>query len=287
MTMPEEAEMNRFLILLYAGIIFALPLASSAEAQIGAAGPRNPATRDGRDVGFDQRLGAEIPGNVMVKDEWGMLQPFSGFLGPRPLILVMAYYRCPSLCSLVLNGIFSALAQLPYKAGRDYSLAVISIDPTEGFELARAKKESFLRRYPKLGESAAIHFLAADQAAIKEVAGAIGFRYSYDPKTQEYSHPGGLVVLNSEKRISHYLFGLDFRERDLRLALVEASAAVVGKAIDRFLLLCYRYDENAGGYSLAIFRVIQFLGGGTALALCFFIASSLRRERKSPKGGWI
>jgi protein SCO1/2 len=81
--------------------------------------------------------------------------------------------------------------------------------------------------------------------------------------------------------LSRYLFGIEYGPRDLRLAIVDASAGKVGTAIDSFLLYCYHYDPMTGRYGLAIMQAIRAGGAATVLALAAFVAVMLRRERRA------
>jgi protein SCO1/2 len=75
------------------------------------------------------------------------------------------------------------------------------------------------------------------------------------------------------------LFGIDFGPRDLRLAIVDASAGKIGSPIDSFLLYCYHYDPMTGRYGLVIMRVIRLAAAATVLALALFIGIMLRQDR--------
>ena len=50
------------------------------------------------------------------------------FVSGRPVIALLAYYSCPTLCSLVLNGLVDG-ASVPFVPGRDYQVVTLSIDP--------------------------------------------------------------------------------------------------------------------------------------------------------------
>src|SRR5207244_11374793 len=64
----------------------------------------------------------------------------SSDLGKRPVILTLVYYRCPMLCTLVLNGLVRALRTLAFDPGREFELVTVSFDPRETPELAAKKK---------------------------------------------------------------------------------------------------------------------------------------------------
>src|SRR5262245_7960674 len=107
----------------------------------------------------------------------------------------------------------------------------------------------------------------------------------WDARTQQFAHPSGVVVATPDGRLARYLFGIEYGARDLRFALVEASAGRIGSVADSFLLYCYHYDPMTGRYGLIIMRALRVAGVMTVLALGFFVAFMLRRERRDQRGG--
>ena len=81
-------------------------------------------------VGLDQKLNAALPLDAQFRDERGNTVALQQFFTGKPAILTLVYYRCPMLCTEVLNGLASAIAPLKYDLGRDYQIITISIDPT-------------------------------------------------------------------------------------------------------------------------------------------------------------
>ena len=90
----------------------------------------------------------------------------------------------------------------------------------------------------------------------------------------------GIMVLTPDGRLSRYLYGIQYAERDLRLALVEASDRKIGSLADRVLLFCYHYDPTQGKYGLVIMNIIRVLGSATVLGLVTLIMVMVRAERK-------
>jgi protein SCO1 len=230
-------------------------------------------------LAFEQKLGSQVPLNSTFRDETGRAVRLRDFVSTRPAILVLAYYRCPQLCTLVLNGVLDGLKNLPYGAGREFEVVIVSFDPRETPELAAAKKESYLTGYARPGSEAGWHFLTGDKDQIDRLADAVGFRYSYDEKHDRYNHPSGLMIVTPEGRVSRYLFGIRFLSRDLKLGIMEASDGKVGSAIDQLLLFCFHYDQETGAYSFAIKNAVRAGGLLTVLALGLVLARQWRRER--------
>jgi protein SCO1/2 len=237
-----------------------------------------------REIGFDQHIDERLPLDTPVRDEDGRSAPLARYFGKRPVVLVFAYYNCPMLCTQVFNGVASAVGVLSLEPGRDFDVVAISFDPHDTPATAAGKKAVYLERYHRPGASAAAHFLTADPPAIDRLTKAAGFRYVWDARTNQFAHPTGVIVVTPDGRLARYLFGIDYGPRDLRLALVEASAGRVGTVADSLLLYCYHYDPMTGRYGLLVMRTLRVAGVATVLMLGVFIAVMIRRERPRTSG---
>src|SRR5581483_9701498 len=69
-----------------------------------------------KDVAFDQKLDAQVPLDLTFRDEAGRDVRLGEYFDGKPVILVLAYYRCPGLCNQVLNGLVRAMLDLPFDA---------------------------------------------------------------------------------------------------------------------------------------------------------------------------
>ncbi len=255
-------------------VIFLMVLATGAMAQ-----DNRPAAL--QDIGIDQKLDAQVPLDVAFHDSTGKTVKLGDYFGKRAVILAPVYYECPMLCTLTLNGLVKAAKELSFDAGKQYEVVAISFNPKETPVLAAGKKQTYLREYGRGDEAAAgWHFLTGDEASIKKVMDAIGFRYKWDEQTQQYAHAAGLVMLTPQGKIARYFYGVNFPSRDLRLALVEASANKIGTKTDQVLLFCFHYNPTTGKYSLAINRVLQVAGVGTVLALGLLMFGLMRHNRR-------
>jgi protein SCO1/2 len=233
-----------------------------------------------RDVGFDQRLDESLPLDASFRDERGTEVRLGEYFGRRPVILALVYYECPMLCTLVLNGLTSALNVLRFDVGKEFEVVTISIDPRDTPTLAARKKATYLDRYARAGAEAGWHFLTGEQASIKRVAEAIGFRYAFDPEQQQFAHAAGVVVLTPQGRIARYYYGVEYPPRDLRLGLVEAGEGRIGSPIDQLLLYCYHYDPHTGRYGATVMNLLRLGGAVTLLALGGFVGLMVWRESR-------
>ena len=191
------------------------------------------------------------------------------------------YYECPMLCTQVLNGLTTSLMVLDETVGREFDVVAVSFDPRETPILANGKKKSNLDRYRRPESASGWHFLTGDEASIKALTSAAGFRYVWDDKTQQFAHPSGIVVATSEGKVSRYFFGIEYAPRDVKFALIESSAGRVGSAIDQLLLYCYHYDPATGSYGFVVMGAVRLGGAITLLALLGFVVVSIRRESRA------
>jgi protein SCO1/2 len=241
-----------------------------------------------QEIGWDQNLGQKIPLDLRFKDETGRDVILGDYFGERPVVLSLVYYECPMLCTISLNGLARALEVLSFVPGQEFEVLTISFDPGEGPELAAAKKRAYMASYEKREEGArGWHFLTGDAEAIDRLTKAVGFRYAWDEETKQFAHPAGILVVNPDGTISHYLFGVEFSPRDLRLALVAAGSGEVGNPVDQVLLYCFQYDPKTGKYSASILNIVRIAGLATLLAMAGLILtiSMRRRSRSATPGG--
>ena len=250
---------------------------SPAPSAPASSGPGFRSPLDG--VGFDQNLGAKAPLDVMLRDESGRAVPLGSFFRGRPVILSLAYYDCPMLCGMALQGLASSLKTLSFTAGREFDVVTVSFNPLNTSEQARKKKATYLAEYGRPGASEGWHFLTGDAPALQKLTRAVGFRYVWDEEQKQYAHGTGIVLLSADGTISRYMFGIDYAPRDLRLGLIDASQGRIGSLADKLLLLCYHYDPSTGRYSAAAIDAVRIGAILTVLALGTFVLLMLRRER--------
>jgi protein SCO1/2 len=254
-------------------------LALLLAAQASAALP--PADFEKR-VGFDQHLDRSLPLEEAFTDTAGHPVRLGNIFSGKPVILVLAYSRCPNLCGIVLNGLLNSVLELRASAGTDYDVIVVSIDPSESTSRAAAKKASYVLRYSRPGASGGWHFLTGRPDSIERLANAVGYRYFYDEASDQFAHPSGIVVVTPQGRISQYLLGIEYPPQDLSRALQKASRGERGFLTRSLLLLCFHYNPETGKYSLAVTRVLQAAGALTVAALISGIVLLHHRYPRRP-----
>lgn len=246
-----------------------------------AAGPEDGRPPILRNVGIAQRLGAPLPLDLSFRDEDGRTVRLGDYFGKKPVVLVLAYYNCPMLCTQVLNGLLSAMRVLSLDAGRDFEVVTVSFDPRDTPADAAAKKKPYVERYGRPGAAAGWHFLTGENAAIAGLSEAVGFRYAWDERTNQFAHGSAIFVAAPDGRLSRYLFGIEYAPRDLRLALIEASAGRIGTPVlDHVLLFCYRYDPATGKYGAVVMNMVRLGGVAAVLILTAFLTIMWRRDHR-------
>jgi protein SCO1/2 len=230
-------------------------------------------------TGIDQHLDQQVTMSLPVRDENGKTVPLGSFFGKRPAILVMAYYQCPMLCTQVMNGVLGTIKALPFTAGKDFDVISVSIDPTEGAELARKKKAAYMVGYHQQEYAAGYHFLTAEASTIEQLSKEVGFRYAYDSSIKQYAHAAGIMILTPDGKISRYLYGIEYAPINMKFALMDASARKIGSVVDQVLLYCYHYDPKNGKYGAVVMNMLR-LGGGTMLILMGVLFLYMYRRNK-------
>jgi protein SCO1/2 len=242
--------------------------------------PQDKTTGMLRDVGFDQNLDAQVPLDLPLRDESGKAVAIGDYLGKKPAVLTLVYYRCPMLCNEVLNTLLRSLNALSLDVGKEFDVITVSIDPKETPALAAAKKRHYVARYGRPGAERGWHFLTGDEASVARLARVVGFRYAYDARSGQYAHPAGIMVLTPQGKLSRYVYGVSYPARDLQLSLMDAAMRRIGSPIDQLLLLCYHYDPRTGKYNFAVMNVVRVLGVATVASLGTFMLVMLRRDRR-------
>lgn len=235
-------------------------------------------------IGVDEHLGEKIPlEDLTFVSDSGDTTGFAAFFNAgKPIVLTLYYSDCPMLCSLVLTGLQKAVSDVGFIPGVDYRLLTVSIDPRQTVQQSSAGRERFGSDLPAGSTADAWRFFTGDSINIARLTNATGFRYFYVEERAEYAHPALAIILSPDGTISRYLYGIEFKSSDLRLALLEAAEGKIGSTVDRILLYCYHYDPNAKGFVLMAGQIMK-LGGGVTLVIFLGLLAGLwlRDRRKS------
>jgi protein SCO1/2 len=277
----------RFLFALILLTVAAVPLSAqvgsySADKPIGAAAQQLPPYL--ANAGIEQRLGQPLPLSATFTDEAGHTGPLQTWFTGRPVVLALVYYKCIMLCPQVLHGLATGLHDSTVTAGRDYDVVVASIDPTDTPADAVHEKQQFLTEAGLTSSPNAVHFLTGPPASIAALTGAAGFHYvrvpGPDGKMSQFAHSSVVMFATADGRLSKYLSGIIYAPRDLRMAVLDASAHHISNPIDLVILYCCSYNPVVGKYSVSVLRILS-LGGMVSL---FAVIGMIYLLTRKPSG---
>ncbi|NUO51780.1 MAG: SCO family protein [Polyangiaceae bacterium] len=223
-------------------------------------------------VGIDQRLGNRLPLDASLRTTGGDTVTLRSVFRERPVVLILAYSKCPTLCNLVLREMVQATHGTEARPGRDYDLATISIDPDETLEIAKGTEDRLMSSAGLPASSGAWRYFLAEREAIDKVASAIGFRFAFDPQTRSWAHPAAAFVLTADGRLSSVLLGLRHDPAEIDAAVREAAQGRIAEP-PKFsaATICFALEpsgKHAGAVRWGLRGLgIAVLGGLAALVL--------------------
>ena len=250
---------------------------------------------DGIDI--VERLGEQASIDVPLVNQDGKVVRLRDYMGKRPVILALVYYRCPVLCTVLLQGLAKVLQSVDWQAGREFDVLTVSVDPNETTALAKEKRRGYLQALGRQGTEGAWPFFTGSVEAVDALAASVGFKFKYIARERQFAHIAALFFLSPQGKVTRYLYGINYDPKEVKLALFEAGEGRVGTPLERVLLRCFKFDAAGRKYHLFLrtyYRVwgviiIAFLG--TFLGLLWW--RDLRRMKlheaasavsKDPKG---
>ena len=258
-----------------------IALSSSTIAQ----GLADETPRELKGVGIEEKLTEQVPLDLRFKDSTGKaVQLRDYFEDGQPVILTLNYFRCPQLCSLQLRGLVSALKDMEWTVGEDFKIVTVSFAPGEGPEIAADNKKGYLNKYGRDAASDGWVFLTGDQTSIQNLTRSVGFTYNYDKQTGNYGHKAALIFLTPKGVVSRYIPDVNYKPKDIRLALVEAGEGSIGSTMDKTLLFtCFRYSSSESGYVVSAWKIMRTGGLVTVVLLIIGLVVLWLRGSKHDK----
>lgn len=232
-----------------------------------------------------EKLGAQLPLDASFRDHTGRAVSMRQFFdGRRPVLLNLAYYNCPMLCSMVMQSTVRALKGQQWTVGNEFDVVTISIDPREKPSDAAKRRQKILRDYGRPDAASGWHFLTGSEAQIKRVADAVGFNYYYDERQGEYAHSAVVMLMSPEGKVARYMYGISIEPFDMRMGLIEASEGKEITTVERVLMYCYQYDPQGRRYAMMARRVMQLGGLATLAFLGVFVGGFWLRQLRARRG---
>jgi protein SCO1 len=232
-----------------------------------------------RDIGIEQRLGAQIPLSAVFRDQSGAVVHLGDYFHNKPVLLMPVYYTCTTLCGEALRGLVEGIGTLRMVPGRDFEIVAFSINPAENPADALNKLNECTMNYNGKQGGPGWHFLTGSVASINAVTEAIGFRYRYNAQQQMYVHASGMMVATPGGRVSHYLLGVAYQPRDLKQAISDATRNEIGASTPLLRLLCYPFAASNGRYNAITLLALHWMAGATIMGLFVGLLALWRFDR--------
>jgi protein SCO1/2 len=224
------------------------------------------------DLAFRPHPGDRLPLSTTLTDEQGRSVALGDYFNKAPVILVLDYLRCTSLCGVTLQNLVEALGRLPLEPGRDYRLVTISIDPRDKPADAAAAQTKYVDLLGRQGAASGMHFLTTPSTvAVRAIADAVGFRYRYDNWLDAYLHPAGFVIVAPDGVISRYVEGIAISPQDLIGAVADAEQDKSQGPLTRLLILCHVQGVALGRLAAPVLGAFTLanIAAGCALVAIF------------------
>jgi protein SCO1/2 len=196
----------------------------------------------------------------------------------KPTILNFVYYRCPGICSPLMDGLAEVIDKSDMVIGEDYQAITISFDPRESSMLAERKKNNYQNLMEKKEQAEkGWTFYTADSANIAKLTDAVGFRYK--AVGNDFIHSATLVITSPEGKITRYMNGIYFLPFELKMSVIDANEGKAGPTINKVLQYCYSFDPEGQEYVLNITKITGTLM--IFIALIVFLVLILKKRKKT------
>jgi protein SCO1 len=226
-------------------------------------------------IGISEKLGQFVPLDVELYDESGNLIQLKSLIS-KPTIFMFVYYKCPGICSPLLNEVAKIVEKMDLELGIDYQIVTLSFDADEKPELAADKKDSYLSLIKRKVDPKGWHFLTGDSANIHRLTDGAGFYFQRNGR--DWIHAGALIVVSPQGKITRYLNGIQHLPFDVKMALMEAAEGRTGPTIAKVLSFCFTYDSEGKRYAFDFVRVSGVMVIG--LVALFVVVFVVRKPKK-------
>lgn len=228
----------------------------------------NPEVAD-PEIGIVEHLDEFVPSDIYLLDEDSQKVVLTDLID-KPTVINYVYYRCPGICSPLMEGLAEVMDKSDLVAGKDYQILTISFDPSETIDLGIRKKNNYINLVNKKEEIAAgWHYFVSDSASIVKGTNAIGFKYKR--QGNDFLHAASVVVVSPDGKITRYLNGLYFLPFEFKMAIIEAGKGQSSPTINKVLQFCYSYDPDGQTYVLNVTKITGTLILFIALILFLYL----------------
>ena len=232
-------------------------------------------------IGVDEKLGNPVPLDLSFRNEEGEVVKLGDYFGKgRPVVLQLAYFECPMLCSLVAEGMTQSLKGVDLKKSGDFDILTVSIDPRETPSMAKAKRTTLLRDLGKPAGAEGVHFLVGDERNIKLLADAVGWKFKYIPSVGQFSHPAAIMVMTPQGKVGTYLYGVRFDSARLTDSIANAQQEKTTTPLQAFILTCFHVGSSIAKYTTSAYMMMRIAGVLTMLTIVGTVTAFIVRDNR-------
>jgi len=232
---------------------------------------------DQTEIGIVEHLDEYLPKDIWLVDEQNQKVLLSELID-KPTIINWVYFRCPGICSPLMEGLAEVMNASDLVAGVDYQVLTISFDPNETIDLGIRKKTNYLNLVDKKESIAkGWKFFVSDSASIVKGTNATGFKYKKNGK--DFLHAASVTVVSPKGKITRYLNGTRFLPFDFKMAIIESSKGMSSPTISKIMQYCFSYDPVGQAYVLNVTKISATLI--IFVALLFFLVLIFKPKRKN------
>ncbi len=231
------------------------------------------------EVGIVEHLDEFIPKDIYLIDENNQKVLLTDLID-KPTIINWVYFRCPGICSPLMEGLAKVMDESDLVPGVDYQVLTISFDPRETIDLGIRKKTNYLNLVNKKESiRKGWKFFVADSASIVKGTNATGFKYKR--VGNDFTHAASICVVSPKGKITRYLNGIYFLPFDFKMAIIESAKGMSAPTINKIMQYCFSYDPVGQAYVLNVTKI-----SGTLIlffAMVFFLILIFKPKRKINK----
>ncbi len=189
--------------------------------------------------GISEKNGSFLPDTVWLLNEDSVLVNVVDLID-KPTVLSFVYFKCPGLCSPLMNGLAELIDRSEIQIGTHYQIITISIDHQEMPSVASSKKNAYLRTMKKAADAAeSWKFLTGDSINIQILTNAAGWQFKRNK--EGFIHAAAVILVTPDRMISQYLYGIFFMPVHFQLAVSDAWKGLSVPSRIKTLKYCYDY----------------------------------------------
>ena len=232
--------------------------------------------RNEPEVGIVEHLDTFLPKDIYLIDENNQKVNLTDLID-KPTVINFVYYRCPGICSPLMEGLANVMEASDLVPGVDYQVLTISFDPRETIDLGIRKKANYLNLVTKKEQiSKGWRFFVSDSASIAKGTNAVGFKYR--KQGNDFTHAASVAVVSPKGKITRYLNGINYLPFDFKMAIIEASKGMSSPTINKIMQFCFSYDPISHSYVLNVTQISGVLI--LFIASLFFLVLIFKPKRK-------